>query len=224
MNNVSITSDHNDDLEMREIAENVDGVDIGPKDDEEVLATENIGNSQADGSISEEFELVGGELEMNFEDDLDDEEETENANEKIKRKGGPNKEYVLVEEFEDKLKFDEYWNDLDFNKIYYHHVSKTTNEGMVDIFRCKNVSKHGFEKCEMQCKIVFPSCDMSVQLHITSDEHKHDRIAIEEHLEKFTWRTQPEAEQIVKLGEEHNDYPSQIMKALHDAGISPMPD
>ena len=53
VNNVSITSDHNDDLEMREIAtaiaENVDGVDIGPKDGEEVLATENFGNSQADG-------------------------------------------------------------------------------------------------------------------------------------------------------------------------------
>ena len=93
----------------------MDGVDIGPKDHEEVLATENFGNSQADGSISEEFELVGGELEMNFEDDLDDEEETENATEKIKRKRGPNKEHVLVEEFEDKLKFDEYWNDLDFN-------------------------------------------------------------------------------------------------------------
>ena len=54
---------------------------------------------------------------MNFEDDLGDEEETENANEKIKRKRGPNKEYVLVEEFEDKLKFDEYWNELDVKML-----------------------------------------------------------------------------------------------------------
>ena len=111
VNNVSISSDHNDDLEMTEIetaiTENMDD----PKDGEpteEVVATENV----ADGSISEEFELVGGDLEMNYEDDLDDKDEPENRNEKIKIKRGQNKEYVLVEEFEDKLKFDEYWNEM----------------------------------------------------------------------------------------------------------------
>ena len=97
------------------------------------------------------------------------------------------------------MKFDEYWNELEFNKLYYHHVSKTTDEGMVDIFICKNVSKRGFEKCEMQCKVVFPSSDMSVHLHITSDEHKHDRVAVEEHLNKFTWRSYPEAEKKLNL-------------------------
>ena len=95
---------------------------------------------------------------------------------------------------------------------------------MVDIFRWKRVSQRGFEKCKMQCKVVFPSSYVSVQLQITSDEHKHERVDVEEHLDKLTWRTQPEAENIVKLGVEHNDYPSQITKALHDAGISPMSD
>ena len=48
----------------------------------------------------------------------------------------------------------------------------------------------------MQCKVVFQSSDISVQLHITSDEHKHERVDVEEHLDKLTWRTQPEAENI----------------------------
>ena len=95
-------------------------------------------------------------------------------------------------------------------------------KGMEEIFRCKNANKRGFQNCQMQCKVFYPGCDQSVKLYISSDEHKHERIPVEEPLQKFSWKNQPNAELIVKEGVEHNDYPSQIMKALNDAGIFPL--
>ena len=233
VNNVSISSDHNDDTEVLEFADDLTNknVDIGLTTTEVVDTdvsfdceiNDDVVNDELDVSISEEIELVGGELVMDFEDE-NEQIEDDDMNVKNKRNRGQNKVYILVEEFENKDNFDEYWNEMEFSKIYYHHVSKTTNEGMEDIFRCKNVNKRGFEKCQMQCKVVFPGCDMSARLYITNDEHKHGRKVDEEVSEKFTWRSQVRAEEIVKLGVEHNDYPSQIMKALNDAGISPMPE
>ena len=64
---------------------------------------------------------------------------------------------------------------MEFSKMYYHHVSKTTDSGMEEIFRCKFANKKGFENCRMQCKVVFPGCDTSVQLFLTSDSHEHGR-------------------------------------------------
>lgn len=61
-------------------------------------------------------------------------------------------------------------------------------------------------------------------MYISSDEHKHERTPVEEPLQKFSWRNQPNAELFAKEGVEYNDYPSQIMKALNDAGIFAMPE
>ena len=64
------------------------------------------------------------------------------VNIRIPRKRGANKVYVFVEEFETKVLFDEYWKEMEFSKIYYHHVSKTTDSGMEEIFRCKFANKN----------------------------------------------------------------------------------
>ena len=71
---------------------------------------------------------------------------------------------------------------------------------MEEIFRCKFANKKGFENCRMQCKVVFPD---SVQLFLTSDSHEHGRKTVITY--KFTQRSNPDAEEIVKLGVEHND-------------------
>ena len=101
-------------------------------------------------------------------------------------------------------------------------MSHPTTTGSEDIFRCKNVNKRGFEKCETQCKVSFPGLDQSVLLFISNDDHKHEQIDVETG-DRFTWKSQPEAEAIVKVGVDHNDYPAQIMKALDEAGVVPLP-
>ena len=205
------------------IMEAVEDVDDNIMDEDESTCHENVvDNIVLQTSINEEFEFVGGDLELDFENENSEVEDTVEENVRISRKRGPNKLYVFVEEFETKVLFDEYWKEMEFSKMYYHHVSKTTDSGMEEIFRCKFANKKGFENCRMQCKVVFPGCDSSVQLFLTSDSHEHGRKTVI--TDKFTWRSNPEAEEIVKLGVEHNDYPSQIMKALHDANISPLPD
>ena len=88
----------------------------------------------------------------------------------------------------------------------------------------KMQTKEGSKIVKCNAKFFYPGCDQSVKLYISSDEHKHERIPVEEPLQKFSWKNQPNAELIVKEGVEHNDYPSQIMKALNDAGISPLPE
>ena len=49
--------------------------------------------------------------------------------------------YVLIEEFENKVDFDEYWKEMEFSKLYYHHVSKTTAEGMEEILSNSSLSR-----------------------------------------------------------------------------------
>ena len=75
----------------------------------------------------------------------------------------------------------------------------------------------------MQAKIIFPGKDESVQLYLTSDDHTHTRLLNDKN-DKFTWKTQPEAENILIEGVMHNDYPSQILKTMFDAGINPLPN
>ena len=77
----------------------------------------------------------------------------------------------------------------------------------------------------MQAKVVFPGCDDSAQLFMSNDNHTHERLNIAgvcDKTAKFTWKAFPAAEEIVVKGLKHNDFPTQIMKALDDAEI-PLP-
>ena len=125
---------YNADREVHDIVATVeDTVDENIVDEEEATGHENVvDNIALQTSISEGFEFVGGDFELDFE-----EEDTVEENVRIPRKRGPNKLYVFVEEFENKVLFDEYWKEMEFSKIYYHHVSKTTDSGMEEIF-CQN--------------------------------------------------------------------------------------
>ena len=49
---------------------------------------------------------------------------------------------------------------------------------------------------------------------ITRKDHKHEKTAVEELLQKFSWKNQPSTEFIVKEDVEHNDYSSQIMTTI----------
>ena len=63
-------------------------------------------------------------------------------------------------------------------------------------------------------------------MYITDASHSHERLVSsddENVTTKFTWKSQPEATEIVINGLKHNDYPSQIMKSLNDFGITPLP-
>ena len=68
----------------------------------------------------------------------------------INKTRGKNKLYTLVETFESVAEFDKYWQEMEFFKIYYHHLSHPTTTGSEDVFRCKNTNKRGFDKCETQ--------------------------------------------------------------------------
>ena len=77
----------------------------------------------------------------------------------------------------------------------------------------------------MQVKVVFPGSDDSVQLFATDDSHQHEPLGVDDmnaKTAKFTWKGFPEAQDIVLNGMKHNDFPSQIMKSIDEAGI-PLP-
>ena len=99
--------------------------------------------------LSEEIEFVGGGLDLDFSEISEEENSAPDSNcgSKKGRKRGPNKVYVLVEDFEEKTEFDHYWKEIEFYNVYYHHVFKSTEKGMEEIFRCKNASKRGFQNC-----------------------------------------------------------------------------
>ena len=127
-NNVSINSDHNDD------------VTFASDDEQEIQAHKPILSDEEyevvpltePANISLEIEEVGGEVEMEFEEILD--EETENA-EKEFRPRGKNKVYVKVEEFETKAEFHQYWLENRFGELYYHHSERSTDIGSEDVFQ-----------------------------------------------------------------------------------------
>ena len=54
---------------------------------------------------------------------------------------GVNIGFVLVEEFETKSEFDEFWTDNEFSIIYNHHMERACRIGSEDVFRCKYYSK-----------------------------------------------------------------------------------
>ena len=54
---------------------------------------------------------------------------------------GVNIGFVLVEEFETKSEFDEFWTEHEFSKIYNHHMERACRIGSEDVFRCKYYSK-----------------------------------------------------------------------------------
>ena len=76
----------------------------------------------------------------------------------------------------------------------------------------------------MQAKTVFPGKDESVFLYLTCTEHNHARVVKPSKNGLFTWKSQPEALEIMNQGFQHNDYPSQILKAMDEAGINPLPN
>ena len=89
----------------------VDDIDVDENimDEDEATGLENVvDNIVLQTSISEEFEFVGGDLELDFEKDNTEVEDTVEENIRIPRKRGANKVYVFVEEFETKVLFDEY--------------------------------------------------------------------------------------------------------------------
>ena len=216
-NNVSINSDHNYEVTFASDDEQENQAHkpiLSEEEDEVVPPTE-------PANISLEIEEVGGEVEMDFEEVL--EEETEKA-EKSFRPRGKNKVYVKVEEFETKAEFDKYWLENHFDELYYHHSERSTDIGSDDVFSCKFHNKSGFEKCQMQAKTVFPGKNESVFLYLTSAEHSHARVVKPSKNGLFTWKSQPEALEIINQGFQHNDCPSQILKAMDEAGINPLPN
>ena len=58
-----------------------------------------------------------------------------------KKPRGVNIRFVLVEEFEIKSEFDEFWTEHEFSKIDNHHVERACRIGFEDVFRCKYYSK-----------------------------------------------------------------------------------
>ena len=80
------------------IMEAVEDVDDNIMDEDESTCHENIvDNIVLQTSISEEFEFVGGDLELDFENENSEVEDTVEENVRISRKRGPNKLYVFVE-------------------------------------------------------------------------------------------------------------------------------
>ena len=86
--------------------------------------------------------------------------------------------------------------------------------GEFENFRCKYYKKMGYAPCKAQIKVVFPNNDNSVCLLKAKDEHRHENIEEEKHTKMYIWKDHPEDDRIVKLGVEHNDFPSEIKFAL----------
>ena len=131
----------------------------------------------------------------------------------------------MIERFQKKSDFDKFWAENEFSNLYNHHLERTCKVGSEDTFRCKFYSKSGYKKCRMQAKVIFPGCDDSAELFITDDSHQHERLVMDDvngKATKFTWKRFPEAEELVINGLKHNDFPTQIMKSLDEAGI-PLP-
>ena len=71
----------------------------------------------------------------------------------------------------------------------------------------------------MQVKVSFPGGDDSAELYMTDASHSHKSLLPsdgESETTKFTWKSQPEAAEIVINGLKHNNYPSQIMKSFNE--------
>ena len=52
-----------------------------------------------------------------------------------KKPKGVNIGFVLVEEFETKSEFDEFWTEHEFSKIYNHHIERACRIGSKGVFR-----------------------------------------------------------------------------------------
>ena len=57
---------------------------------------------------------------------------------------------------------------------------------------------------------------------MTQEDHDHRENGLKKNSTRFDWKVNSEASEVVKLGIEHNDFPSQIMLALDRAGIKPL--
>ena len=257
INNVSISSDHNNDYDVGTLASD-DDIDVQAHKSQNVvfdiiekpvnecngsdhasppsdaINSSNVTIASDDDAIptahnktvdtsntSFEIEEVGGNVELDFEK-LDDSDEEEPIEKQFVPRG-KNKVYVLIDEFDTKEVFDQYWISNDFDALYYHHSERSTYTGSEDIFRCKFYNKSGYEKCNMQAKTVFPGASESVFLYLTNDEHMHGKVRKPSKDGRFTWKSQPDAEEILIVGVEHNDFPSQILRAMDAAGIKPLP-
>ena len=161
---------------------------------------------------------------MNCDDVIDDIPENEQSDEAEipqKRARGKNIKYNLVKDFPLKNEFDIYWRENKFNEQFYHHSNCQNGIGEQEIFMCKFTKKVRFVSCKKQLKVCFPGEDQSVLLYESSNDHDHSRNGSTSG--NFTWKNQPDAENIVTEGVKHNDYPSAIMLALRRNGIEPLP-
>ena len=171
-----------------------------------------------------DFELVGGDVELNFEEetvvDVDNVAVDPTVGAAKKRKC--NKLYKLKENFEDKENFDVYWKSENFSKNYFHYSARPSKFGEEEIFKCKFAKKVGYKKCENQLKIIFPGANQSVQIYESVDEHSHVQFEQIE-VQTFSWKNNDAVENIVVEGVRHNDVASKIFEHLEIAGISPLP-
>ena len=190
-----------------------------------------ITNDSANNSVnSVEFEFIGGDARMMREEDVEDnidEEFVDNDDfpgaeeENIKKKRSGKKVYQHFEAFENKEEFDEFWKTNCLGENYYHHTSGISEIGDEEIFRCKYYKKVGYKRCQSQVKVVYPGESESIVIEKSTDEHEHVANGLVH--TNFSWKNNPEAENIVIEGVKHNDQPQQIKFALQEACIDPLP-
>ena len=70
--------------------------------------------------------------------------------------------------------------------------------------------------------LVFPGEDQYVKFFESLDEHRHVELDLPE-FQKFSWKRNVEAENIVTKATKHNVVASNIMEELETKGINPLP-
>ena len=140
-----------------------------------------------------------GEVSLNEESDIpEDNEKVENNSIKKRRGRGKGVEYVFGNTFKNLLHFT--------GSTFYQKLTeecslktKTSHEhGDVEIFVCKFSRKKAFEECPVKSKVVYPSNSTAVEVFVTDADHIHEKKNVDRDSNHFSWTKQQT--EIIKMG------------------------
>ena len=140
-----------------------------------------------------------GEVSLNEESDIPEDNETVENNSIKKRRGrGKGVEYVFGNTFKNLLHFT--------GSTFYQKLTeecslktKTSHEhGDVEIFVCKFSRKKAFEECPVKFKVVYPSNSTAVEVFVTDADHIHEKKNVDRDSNHFSWTKQQT--EIIKMG------------------------
>ena len=80
--------------------------------------------------MSAELESIDYDDELAFEESFQEEGE-EVIQKKTKNQRSKNLEYTFIEVFENKDGLDKFWQENDFEKLYYHHLERTSTSTVI---------------------------------------------------------------------------------------------